>query len=114
MCVVFGQQIRNVSQGLYPDGNTNTYYFMTNWTPRAANTLAGPLRLTGLTFNGGAVALTWSAISNRLYRVQFKDNLDSSSWLPLGNDVLAADSTASATDSLPPNSRRFYRVVRLE
>jgi hypothetical protein len=35
--VVFGQQIQNVSQGRWPDGDTNAVYFMTNFTPRASN-----------------------------------------------------------------------------
>lgn len=37
--VTFGGQFRNVSQGCFPDGDTNPSYFMTNWTPRAAKTL---------------------------------------------------------------------------
>jgi hypothetical protein len=35
--VTFGEQIQNVSQGRWPDGTTNGFYFMTNFTPRAAN-----------------------------------------------------------------------------
>ena len=112
--VVFGPQTQNVSQGLYPDGNTNAYYFMTNWTPRAANTLAAPLRLKEISFNAGVVTLTWSTIPGRAYRVQFKDNLNSPAWLALGSDVPAAAESASATDSPPPNTHRFYRVLRLD
>src|SRR5262249_34655664 len=37
----FGAQIQNVSQGRWPDGDTNgVFYFMTNFTPRAPNILA--------------------------------------------------------------------------
>ena len=53
--VVFGLQTENVSQGLFPDGHTNTFYFMMNWTPGAANTLADPLRLAAISFNDGVV-----------------------------------------------------------
>jgi hypothetical protein len=112
--IVFGQQIENVSQGLFPDGNTNTLYFMTNWTPRAANTLAGPLRIMEITFNAGVVTLTWSAVPDRTYQVEFKDNLEAPAWTPIGGPVSAVDVTASATDSLPPNTRRFYRILRLD
>lgn len=36
--VTFGPQFQNVSQGRFPTGNTNqTYWFMTNSTPRSAN-----------------------------------------------------------------------------
>ena len=110
--VVFGKQIQNVSQGLFPDGATNNVYFMTNWTPRAANTLAGPLRFAAISFNAGVVTLTWSALPGHAYQVQFKDSLDAPAWTPLGDAVPAVDLTASATDLVPPNARRFYRVLR--
>ena len=35
--VSFANQMENVSQGWFPDGDTNTLYFMTNSTPRAPN-----------------------------------------------------------------------------
>jgi hypothetical protein len=35
--VTFDEQLQNVSQGRWPDGDTNGFYFMTNFTPRAAN-----------------------------------------------------------------------------
>jgi hypothetical protein len=60
--VVFDQQIQNVSQGLFPDGNTNTYYFMTNATPRGPNTLGGPLQFTTISITPGGVILSWSTI----------------------------------------------------
>ncbi len=111
--VLFGRQVQNVSQGLFPDGATNSFYFMTNWTPRAANSLAGPLRLTGVSFQTGLVTLTWSAVSGHTYRVYHKDSLDAPAWAPLGGDVLADGNTASATDTLPKNAHRFYRVGRV-
>ncbi len=40
--VTFGAQLENVSQGLFPDGNTNAIYFFTNWSPRASNRLGSP------------------------------------------------------------------------
>jgi hypothetical protein len=38
--VVYEPQFQNLSQGLFPDGNTNACHYMTNWTPRSANQLA--------------------------------------------------------------------------
>ena len=110
--VVFGQQIQNVSQGLFPDGNTNKFYFMTSWTPRAANIVL-PLRITDLSFNGGVVTISWSAIPSRAYQVEYKDDLDAATWKPLGNEVSAAGDSASATDFVPSGSHRFYRIVQL-
>jgi hypothetical protein len=112
--VTFGPQIQNVSQGLFPDGNTNALYFMTNWTPRASNTLAESLALKNLSLNGGVVSLTWSTIAGRTYRLLYKDDLAASSWSQLGGVRQALAPTFTATDSLPPNTHRFYRVIRAD
>ena len=108
--VVFGQQFENVSGGLFPDGATNAVFAMTNFTPRASNTLADRLRITELTFNAGTVRLTWHAIPGRSYRIDFKDDL-SASWTPLGTTpVVAPGFTATITDTPAPFAHRFYRI----
>ncbi len=112
--MVFGPQIPNVSQGLFPDGDTNTYYFMTNFTPRAANTLAGPLRLTQISSDGVVVTLQWSAIPGHTYRVQFKDNLAAPLWSALGQAIPAVAETLSLSDIVGTNRQRIYRVMRLD
>jgi hypothetical protein len=112
--VVFGEQFENISQGLFPDGYTNAFHSMTNWTPRFPNTLADALSLTAISLDGGIVTLSWRAIPGRLYRVEFKGELDGPEWTQLGNDVTAVDGTASITDAAAPGTRRFYRVRRYE
>ena len=110
--VVFGRQTQNVSQGLFPDGDTNGVYFMTNFTPRAANTLADPLRVLEISLDGRIVTLTWSAVPGRTYRILFKDSFDAPAWSLLGADVRAIGLTASVEDSMPARASRFYRVER--
>jgi hypothetical protein len=39
--IVFGPQTNDVSQGRFPDGEANLYWFVTNRTPRAANFVPG-------------------------------------------------------------------------
>jgi hypothetical protein len=112
--VVFGRQVQNVSEGLYPDGDTDHVYSMTNWTPRASNTLSGPLRIAEITFNGGVVTITWVAIPGRTYSVLYKNSLSDSSWSPLPGNVEATAETASKTDTLSSLPHRFYRIVRVE
>jgi hypothetical protein len=112
--VVFTQQVQNVSQGLFPDGDTNTVFFMTNFTPRAANTLAGPLRVMEVSFNATTVTLTWSAIPGRTYCVEYKDDLSTPEWSLLGDTVEAIGSTASANDTISPVGHRFYRIHRVD
>jgi hypothetical protein len=108
--VTFRRQFENVSAGLFPDGATNAVYFMTNSTPRAANTLADRLRITHLSFEAGTVTLTWSAIPGRSYQIDFKDNLAAPVWVPLGSPVLAPGFTAAVTDTPAPFTHRFYRI----
>jgi hypothetical protein len=59
------------------------------------------------------VTITWTSVSNLVYRVQYKTSLASTSWLNLAPDVTATGSTASFTDHPGTASQRFYRVVLL-
>jgi autotransporter-associated beta strand protein len=59
---------------------------------------------------GSTVALTWSAVSGRVYHLQSKDSLEAASWDDIYPDVTAGGDTASTTDSGVPADHRFYRV----
>jgi hypothetical protein len=55
------------------------------------------------------VLLTWTAVSNAVYRLEFNPSVDSTDWTALAGDVTALSNTASKLDPLTP-SNRFYRV----
>jgi hypothetical protein len=112
--VVFGAQIENVSQGLFPDGSTNAFHSMTNWTPRFPNALGEAMSFTTISYDNGVVTLTWGAVPGRAYLVEFKDELHAPTWTQLGDEVAAVNVTASVTDLLAPNTYRFYRVRRVD
>ena len=59
------------------------------------------------------VVLTWSAVSNRTYHVQYKTNLASLSWTDLSPDITATGSTAFYTDHPNGARQRYYRVTLL-
>ncbi|HAB17066.1 MAG TPA: hypothetical protein DCE44_11520, partial [Verrucomicrobiales bacterium] len=111
--VSFGVQTENVSEGFYPDGNIGTPVAMANWTPRFPNTLAAPLRITEASVHGGILTLTWNSIPQRIYRVEYCEDLGSP-WTRLGSDLLADAETLSISDDVNLNSRRCYRVRRME
>lgn len=116
--VVFGAQFQNVSQGLFPDGATNAVYSMTNWTPRAANTLTPPNRprLLSLERMGSLITLQCEVLPGRTYQLQFKNDLDAPAWTPapLAAALQAAGNRLSIADLLDSSlSSRFYRVVLL-
>ena len=55
------------------------------------------------------VMITWSAVSNGTYRVQYNSDLNTTNWTALSGDVTASGSLASKTD-LKTTTNRFYRV----
>jgi uncharacterized repeat protein (TIGR03803 family) len=65
---------------------------------------------TAITRNGGTVHLTWSATAGHVYQPQFRVDLTQGGWNNLSNPLTATNATASASDGLPPDHQRFYRV----
>jgi hypothetical protein len=55
------------------------------------------------------ILLTWTAVSNLTYRVEFNPGLDPSNWLALPGDVTSQSNLASKPDLLTPTNR-YYRV----
>ncbi len=110
----FGSQAENVSQGLFPDGSTNAVYSMTNWTPRAANTLAVPLRARLVSHVGTVVTLEAEVVAGRHYQVESRDDFAEAVWAPVGEPVQATESVLVFTDTLAAGGQRFYRLRRLD
>ncbi|MCX6550459.1 MAG: lamin tail domain-containing protein, partial [Acidobacteria bacterium] len=114
--VAFGDQIRNVSQGLYPDGDTNSLCVMTNWTPRAANQSGPPVAPDVLGMAGpseSAVTLSLPATAGHAYVVEFTDDLSAGGWTPLSTNRATAD-TIEIVDPSTNVATRFYRAVLLQ
>ena len=65
-----------------------------------------------LTVTGPNVVVTWAAVSNGTYRVQYKSDLGAGNWNDLVGDVTAIGPTASKTDPRTPTNR-FYRILVL-
>jgi uncharacterized repeat protein (TIGR03803 family) len=62
---------------------------------------------------GNTIGFTWNALAGHLYQVQFTTNLLQTNWTDLAAPIAATSSTASATDAIGPDFRRFYRVLLL-
>ena len=61
---------------------------------------------------GSNLRLTWTAISNITYRVEYNPDLNPSNWAALLGDVASLSNAASKSDALTM-SNRFYRVRAL-
>jgi hypothetical protein len=113
--IAFGAQTNNISEGRWPDGAA-ARYFMSVPTPRGPNFIppVGPPVvhiLAVAVVAPGNVQLTWDSEPGRIYRVQFKNNLDDADWIDLPGDVTAAGPTAAKSDpTLGANEQRFYRI----
>ena len=59
--------------------------------------------------SGSDFKVTWTAVSNTIYRVEFNPDLIPSNWTALPGDVIGISNTATKLDSLTP-SNRLYRV----
>jgi hypothetical protein len=59
--------------------------------------------------SGSNALLTWTAVSNVTYRLEFNPDLTPSNWNVLPGDIIGLSNTASKQDTLVA-SNRFYRV----
>ena len=73
-----------------------------------------PPRIQSLHDNGADMNLTWDALPNRSYRVQYKEIVSVNNWTELDGDISTTTGTASKADTtVGKASQRFYRVVLL-
>lgn len=67
-----------------------------------------------ITRAGNDVQISVETMPGRTYRLEYKETLDASDWVPFGADVTAAAGVHTFTDSDAAAGQRFYRVVLLD
>ena len=98
--------------GTYPitaSGLTAIDYSITYSNGTLTITAPAPMMLSPTVVSTAEVLVTWTAVSNGNYRVQYKSVLGTTNWTDLIGDVTATGNTASKTDSRT-STNRFYRV----
>jgi hypothetical protein len=61
--------------------------------------------------NTNGFVITWTALLNRNYTVQWTDNLATTNWITLTN-LTSTLPVVTVTDTTPPAStNRFYRII---
>jgi Subtilase family len=68
-------------------------------------------RITGIQLSQTNVLVSLDSLIGVQYTLQFKNGLGDSQWLPLGAPTPGTGGTLVLTDTNPPISRRFYRVL---
>jgi hypothetical protein len=91
-----------------PSGLTSGNYNITFNPGTLTITAPAPLMLP-LTLAGTNVVISWNAISNGVYRIQYHSALNATNWTDLAGDITATNSIASKTD-LRTATNRFYRA----
>jgi hypothetical protein len=103
--------------GIVVDSAGNIYVADTlNHTIREGVAVAvalSPPVFQNVTLNNGLITLTWSAIPDRRYQLQYSSDLTPTAWQNLGNTTTATNGTISAGDAPEPVRQRFYRIVLL-
>jgi len=59
--------------------------------------------------SGTNLILTWTAVSNTTYLLEYNPDLGPSNWIALPGDIISSNNLASKLDPLSL-SNRFYRV----
>lgn len=114
--IVFGPQSENISEGRYPDGSS-LRLFMSEPSPRRPNLLppvsSAPL-LTGITMQANhSCNLAFQCEPGHTYRVEFKDDLNETTWRPLGTNQFATGTELLFNDNVS-TPQRYYRIALVE
>jgi hypothetical protein len=94
-----------------PDGKLGNYIVTTTVGVLTITPIARPEILSLIGAGTTNVVITWTAMNNVVYRVQYRPDLNSGNWLDLVPDVTATNSTASAVDNPGGSRQRFYRIL---
>ena len=89
--------------------------FVLTITPTQSFTVTAiPLPTLGsIQRSNDVMTITWSAVPDRTYRVQYKETLTGTNWNDLAPDIIAGGSVGVATDAAGSSPQRFYRVKLL-
>jgi hypothetical protein len=59
---------------------------------------------------GTNLLLSWPTVNGQSYQLEYKDDLTSPTWTPLGSPVTGAGSPLTLTNNFTPATQRFYRL----
>jgi sugar lactone lactonase YvrE len=63
------------------------------------------------TSSNGTFNLTWGAVSNLTYQLQYNLDLTTTNWVNLGSPITATNGSISTADIIGSDTQRFYRVL---
>jgi hypothetical protein len=95
------------------DGLTNLEEYVIGTNPLQPDSTTFGLRITRT--SPATVKLEFGTIRDRVYRIYYRDSLQSSTWTPAGAPILGTGSAAEYIDNgsstgSPPTAPRFYKL----
>jgi hypothetical protein len=92
-----------------PGSLTSANYTIAFNTGLLTITAPSPLMLPITRGDANNIVISWTSVSNGIYRVQFNSDLNTTNWTDLSGDVDATGNSAAKSDTMTATNR-FYRV----
>jgi len=67
--------------------------------------------IQSFSYTNCTASLSWNALTNETYQVQYSTNLLDTNWINLGSAVAPTNTTANMVDAYPMDPQRFYRIM---
>jgi len=98
-----------------PAGNTSSLSAGVTVTGVNPTNAPGKPLIGALSDNGANVTVNFPSIEGIVYRVEYKDSLDSTNWSILADQIIGTGSTIQITDpGVARLPQRFYRLEVLQ
>ena len=92
--------------GVPPLSTTNSFEVIVNPAP-----VIPPPVIQFIAVSNGVAVVTWSSVSNGIYRLQYIGGLGGTNWTDVPPDVQATGPTSTATNVTGNSTQQFYRVM---
>jgi hypothetical protein len=89
------------------DGQSNLAEYLAGTDPQNANSV---LRITGISRNGSNVTVSFNAVANKSYRLEYKNAINDAVWQPVSDLTPNMTGTAQITDATAAGNMRLYRM----
>jgi molybdopterin-binding protein len=92
--------------GVPPLSATNSFEVMVNPAP----VIPAPV-IQSIAVSNGIATVTWSSVSNGIYRLQYVGDLGNTNWMDVSPDVQAGGPAVTATNITGSAVQQFYRIM---
>ncbi|HEY1790009.1 MAG TPA: lamin tail domain-containing protein [Verrucomicrobiae bacterium] len=75
----------------------------------SANVTPAPLPLS-IQLSGTNIIFTWPVAGEHTYQLEYKDDLATPTWTPIGNPMIGGGGTSTATNNFGGSPQRFFRL----